>query len=76
MERPEGLQEGTRGAPPEQRAFSEAELDHPLFPAAGVREAEDDEGEIPGSSRVVSGGFYPLFIVEHPTVIGLRTLEL
>ena len=32
MERPEGLQEGTRGAPPEQRTFSEAELYHPLFP--------------------------------------------
>ncbi len=75
-EGPEDLQGCTRGAPPEQQPFSEAELDHPYLPAAGVGEAEDDEGEIPDAFHVVPGSIYPLRIVEHPTVIGRLVVKL
>ncbi len=68
--RSEGLQGGTRGAPSEQQPLVEAELDHSVLPAPGVREAEDGEGEIPEAPRAAIRRLYPCLIIAHTTVIG------
>ncbi len=76
VEGSEGLEGGARGAPPEQRTFIETQLDHPLFPAASVGQAEDYEGEIPDASGFVAGSIHASLILEHLSVIGRGAAEL
>jgi hypothetical protein len=67
----ESLQRGARGTPSQKQSLAETDLDHTL-PALGMREAENDEGEIPTVPRRT----YASLIAAHPLVIVRAVVEL